>query len=353
MLRPIFILLFFMSFESKAQRIKILSFKSKDSTFLNYTKPVKLSSKEAHIIITFSDLKDKNANYQVKLLGFDNAWVDIGSMNTFNYTNLFGGKYEFLVRNTKYPVVIASLKFEIEEAFWQRPWFIFSLISYVLLFGSIIFFFFKNIRLKQQNKMQGIRNEISSDLHDDVGSTLANISFLTEIAQMKLKEKKNSDVEMILEKILDDSKLMVQTMRGLIWTIKPENDDAIDFFLKVKNLASDFLSPRSINLVFEHNIDPSLKLSLEIQRNLFLVFKEATHNIVKYAKATKVKVIIKAENSWLMIQIKDNGIGINDLNEVEGNGINNIKKRIAVLDGTVEFISSSVGLIIRMAIPII
>ncbi|MCP9766507.1 hypothetical protein EGI22_01215 [Lacihabitans sp. LS3-19] len=357
MAKFLLIALVFISLKSFSQEVKITSFRSSDtfndSSYIISEKPLKLDYRKSHLIVSYIDLSDTlSPVYEIMLTGFDDKWINVGSQTVYNYTNLFGGKYQFKVRNMRFPDKIASLNFEIEEAFWQRPWFAVSIVGYLMLIAGIIFYFFQTARLKQQNRFQTVRNEISSDLHDDVGSTLANISFLTEIAQMRLKESKSSDVEMILGKILEDSKLMVQTMRGLIWTIKPENDDAVDFFLKVKNLANDFLSPSEVKLKFVQKTKKDLKLSLEIQRNLFLVMKESIHNILKHAHATEVEIIIKSEGSWLLVQMKDNGKGFDIGEASSGNGLINIQKRILSLNGTVEFINEN-GLKLRIAIPMV
>ena len=41
----------------------------------------------------------------------------------------------------------------------------------------------------------------------------------------------------ILEKILNDSQEMIQTLRGMVWTINPDNDRAADFVDKIRAFA--------------------------------------------------------------------------------------------------------------------
>ena len=48
---------------------------------------------------------------------------------------------------------------------------------------------------------------------------------------------------------------------------------------------------------------------MESRRNLFLIFKEAVNNIVKYADASKVSIHLSHEGSWLKLSINDNGRG--------------------------------------------
>lgn len=364
MINKIFTFIFIWIFtivQTKSQDIRITSLIAsnsvKDSTF-DIDKPIKLDFKSTNILIEFDDNSD-SVSFSYRLIGLSKKWKIANKSKSVYFVNLLGGDYEFQVRNSNFPNKIAYVKFHIEEAFWQQGWFIPAIIGYLLLIAGIIFYFFQLSRFRQQERLQKVRNAISADLHDDIGSTLSNISFLTEIAKSRIKDKPQ-DVPLLLDKILTDSKEMVQTMRGMIWTINPTNDNATDYFLKVESLVKEVLLPHGIKVIFDLKIpdnserplrrtDPQ-RLSVEFQRNIFLVFKEATNNIMKYAQAKTVKITIRKEGDWLMMQIKDDGIGFEMDEENEGNGLRNMKNRIEQLGGNFE-IKSDQGTRLRFSIP--
>jgi signal transduction histidine kinase len=348
----LFFLLFFIRQISFAQKIQITEFKAsnehKDSVFTLNNSTLKLDYRKSHILISFKD--GEKAKYEIKLEGFDTKWQNVGQQSYVNYINLFGGEYIFQVRNVDFPDNVASVSFVIEEAFWQKSWFIPSVIAYLLLIAGIIFYFFQTARYKEQIRLQDVRNAISADLHDDVGSTLSNINFLTEMAKGRLANKPQ-DLPMLLEKISTDTKDMILSMRGMIWSMSPNNDLASDFFEKVNTYVKEIFLPHTIILIFDQKLPESLKLNVEIQRNLFLIFKEAANNIIKYAKAKNVEIIVRTEKNWLMIQIKDDGQGFEPDPDSEGNGLRNMKNRLEQLSGTFELKSDS-GIRIRLGIPL-
>jgi signal transduction histidine kinase len=349
------VILVFVYFENFAQSPQILSFKAineeQDSSYSISKQPFTLDYRKSHILISYSDLAySANASFEIKLEGFEKKWQKVGKQTSANYINLFGGKYSFQVRNERFPEKIATVKFSIEDAFWQRAWFIPSVIAYMLLIAGIIFYFFQTAKYKQQIRLQNVRNDISADLHDDVGSTLSNISFLTEMARGKL-ENKPQDVPILLNKIATDTKDMILAMRGMIWSMSPNNDTCIDFFEKVQTYLKEILQPHGIVLAFDQKVAPSQKLNVEIQRNVFLICKEATNNIIKYANAKHVKVVVRTEKNWLMIQIQDDGQGFEPDPDSEGNGLRNMKHRLEQLNGTFE-IKSDQGVRLRMGIPL-
>jgi len=81
---------------------------------------------------------------------------------------------------------------------------------------------------------------------------------------------------------------------------------------------------------------PVLFVSGEFRRNIYLVVKEALHNVVKHAQATEVNMTINISDS-LVIILHDNGTGF-DPNKTRAfsNGITNMQKRMSDIGGTLE-----------------
>jgi len=186
---------------------------------------------------------------------------------------------------------------------------------------------------------QNIRNEIASDLHDDLGTALSSISFLGEMAVLRLP-KKDRQVGPILERIISQSKDMVLTMRGALWVIDPQSNSLLNFCDKIRGFAEGVLHSRQVQLSFLV-INPAhdCTLSLEIQRNLFLICKETVVNIARHAGATEATIQIQADSSFIDLRISDNGTGF-DLGEPsEGNGLRNIDYRARQIGGRLDLYS--------------
>ena len=340
----------------RAQTIRFKSFRasneSADSAY-NLSKPITLNYKETHLLVCFIDAPDSaNARYAYRLLGFDNRWYNNGNLTALNYINLFGGDYELQVKNLNFPNKVASLSFHLEEALWQRPWFIPMLVSYGLLVVGMILFVIRTYRLRNQVRLQQIREEIAADLHDDVGTALSSITFLGEMAKSRFG-KKPEDIRPILERIMNESREMMQTMRGVVWVINPNNDKAIDFFGKVKSFAEAVLSSRNVVLTFGADLPEKQQIGLEVQRNLFMILKEAVVNIAKHAEATNARIDVKTDKDVMWIQISDNGKGFDNMTLSDGNGLRNLKNRATQLGGNFAVTSTpGEGTVLKLVIPI-
>jgi signal transduction histidine kinase len=98
---------------------------------------------------------------------------------------------------------------------------------------------------------------------------------------------------------------------------------------------------------------PDLHLSAESRRNIFLVVKEALHNVVKHSVASEVVMRLIVSNQVIAVAIEDNGKGF-PLNEGtrEGIGLHSMKKRAEDIGGTIEFESNQPsGTRVHLRIP--
>ena len=93
------------------------------------------------------------------------------------------------------------------------------------------------------------------------------------------------------------------------------------------------------------------ELSSFKRRQLLLSIKEILNNMLKHSQAQSVEMEIGLEPKKLHIRMADNGMGISDTAK-KGNGLYNINKRIASIDGKLEIIRLEKGTEIRLDIPL-
>ncbi len=207
------------------------------------------------------------------------------------------------------------------------------LITGLALFAILSFFVYRNYRTRQQLRLQEIRNKIASDLHDDIGSTLSSISMFSQLALQDSEE-----IKPMLQSIGESSGRMLDAMADIVWTINPENDQFENIILRMRNFAYELLGAKKIEFRFmaDENI-ANIRLPMETRRNLYLIFKEATNNLVKYAEASEAMFSIKEkDDKVMMMMIEDNGKGFEQNRATEGNGLKNMKKRASEIGANLE-----------------
>lgn len=192
------------------------------------------------------------------------------------------------------------------------------------------------------------RNRISADMHDELGSGVTAIRLMSELAKTKLKDGSLPE----LERISSSANDLISKMNTIIWTMKSSNDTVDNMIAYVRSYASEFFDNTDISCKVQYPDNlPSIEMSGEKRRNVFLCIKESLNNILKHANATQVTIIFKI-GPHLVIQIQDNGIGVAEDNMREfSNGLANMRKRMDNIDGHFN-IRNEKGTVVTLSIPL-
>ncbi len=282
--------------------------------------------------------------YAYKLEGLERNWVYSGTRRFASYPNLDPGKYVFRVKGSNNDGVWneagTSIAIIISPPWWKTWWFRIPslLILLVSIGGTIRYVEMKKIKrkiemLEQERALERERTRISRDMHDEVGSSLSEIAILSELAK-----KKPEEAEQRVQEISERAAEIIDSVGEIVWAMNPQNDKLDNLIAHTRRFAVKYLSLANFSCQFiEPEIIPAYTLSAGLRRNIFLVVKEALHNIVKHSGASEVLINIEFCNDQLNIQIKDNGKGFL-INEVSGlgNGLINMQKRIEDIGGKIK-----------------
>ena len=319
---------------SLAPSVVINSFKVFDQEipvdFFNLKNPLRLNYDQNYFSFEFAALSFDNAaknQYAYNLEGFDQQWVYSGNRHYAAYTNVPGGHYTFRVKAANVDGVWnetgLSVPIFIAIPWWQQWWF------YTLLAGSLAAFVYAlyRYRLNQLMKIQSMRSQIASDLHDEIGSTLTSISFYSEMIRMQLPQE-NQSLKNLLDKIGANARTIVGTMSDIVWVINPKNDIPGNLIKRMKGHTAEICGERNIRYQFESEEDHRhVKLNLQQRKNIYLIYKEAVHNAIKYAACNEMTVAFKHKDKAVHLTIQDNGKGFDKNAASDGNGLANMKRR--------------------------
>ncbi len=229
----------------------------------------------------------------------------------------------------------------------------------ILIFGSAlialiclasIWLFFKSSKLKQRMKELELRNQIAADLHDEVGSSLSSINMLSQMATQPGNENLQKS---ILEKMSTNAKETMEKMSDLVWTIKPEEAEGSNLKQRMERFAYEICGAKNIDLFLDLEKLETKDLSMEQRKNMYLIFKEALNNAVKYSGAEKIEVSASNGNNILTMIVRDEGTGFDVGTASKGNGLENIQMRAASVGGKLTIDSTSGnGTIIKLIMPL-
>jgi ligand-binding sensor domain-containing protein/signal transduction histidine kinase len=287
--------------------------------------------------------------YQYKLESTDHTWSAYTRQRSVVYAGLQPGHYRFLVRAVSSGGLLspqpASADFTILAPIWLRWWFLLA------AFGIITFVFYLGwrYRARQLAAVQRIRKRIATDLHDDIGSGLSQIAILTEV--MRKESSRHSGTA--LDHIADVSRELVDSMSDIVWATDPNRDRLGDLVQRMRQFAGEVLGGSEIEFqLLLGGIEEQLKLSANVRRQVYLVFKECLNNVVHHSESTEARVTLDAAPNSIVLEISDNGKGFDISQNHPGHGLASMKERTASLDGNIEWVSGVGGTTVKMRVPL-
>ncbi len=292
--------------------------------------------------IDFYSCANKSYSYRIILNGDTLPWRSNNRSKQFALLNMAPGAYRIEVKsknaNNQWSLNTAYLSFEIMKPWYNRWWFYILCVLAIMLTLYLIYLY----RLKQIRSVDRIRNKLSRDLHDDIGSTLSSINILSRTAQRNAQLSGDEKTTSSLEKINERSQRLLTNMSDIIWNINPGNDTVDEMMSRMREYATTILEAKQIEYTFNFHTEKINKLPMEMKNNLYLIFKEAVNNLSKYSGCTTAVLTLNFTERNIHLIIEDNGSGFN-MNEIKHRGgLLNMQHRADEMKGKLS-IHSTIG----------
>lgn len=241
-----------------------------------------------------------------------------------------------------------EIPFRIRPAWW-RTWWAYAIyfVAFAGFISMLAYLVYRN-RLMRFVELEKVRHRIASDLHDDIGASLSQISLTSEILANST-ERHNVEEKKALMRISEASREATGSMSDIVWAINPKRDNVQDLVQRMRHFASDILSVKDIALTFSAPLaKDKRKIGTDLRRQIYLVFKEAINNCAKHAECTEVKISFREEDRSYVLEVKDNGKGFDTENfgpesTYGGNGLASMLSRAEAVGGRLEINSKSGG----------
>lgn len=341
-----------------------VSFKQNDDAVLS------LSHNDDILSISFAVLDfaspEKN-RYSVILEGLQDQWTYLEGSYSIVYTSLPPGEYRFRVRGADNNGIWnrhgSYINIKVMSPWWKTRAF------YVLASASILslIFGFTRLRLSQlesKNKelreysihIQDVREEertsVAREVHDELGQTLSALKM--ELFQLNRRENFNGDqLRKSTSSMLELLNLSLESVKDLSTRLRPKVLDNLSLGEAVSWLVKDFSQRSGIRVVEE--LDGTMYIDdIEIKTAIFRICQEILTNVIRHSQADEVKISLKFDNGFVVLDSFDNGCGITEesLEKNRSFGIRGMKERCRHLNGQFSIKNGEKGGTgIKVAIP--
>ncbi|MES2475892.1 MAG: histidine kinase [Verrucomicrobiota bacterium] len=185
-------------------------------------------------------------------------------------------------------------------------------------------------RIQANRELAKVRERIAGDLHDEVGSNLGSIQMIADLAEGRSGP---SDELKRIQRIAAET---VSAVRDIVWLLRPSGDHRIGTAEHLRETASIMLE--TLDWKFSANEAAwDVELSEESNRDLFLYYREALHNIMRHAKAAKVTIHVEKQDGHFKLVIEDDGVGIAPAKLDRPSTLRALRQRSSALAGDFSF----------------
>lgn len=308
---------------------------------------VRLLPGHRKIEITFtapSFIAPEQIRFRYRLAGWNEDWSEEQRGHTAVFSRLPAGDYIFQViacnGNGVWNETGASFAFTVIPFFWQT-W-TFRILVLLLITGLMAVvvrhLLLRRVRLllrrvEQEAALQKERTRIAQDMHDELGARFTQISLLGELSRNALNEPAKAND--FLGQISRTAQAGVKSLDEIVWAVNPRNDTLPDLLDYTGQYALDFVASAGLQCRLDFpDAPPPLEVSGDVRHAIFLIIKEALHNVVKHAQASSVKIGFACTDTEMRWQVEDDGKGFaQGANNALEDGLRNMRQRAAALGG--------------------
>jgi signal transduction histidine kinase/ligand-binding sensor domain-containing protein len=306
--------------------------------------------------------------FRYRLEGYDEQWVNAGSMREAVYTRLPPGTYRLRVTATNKDGMAnetgASLAVTVVPPWWQSWWFrVTAMAGFTgMVFGlyELRVFQHKRARAVQESFARRLiesqeqeRKRLAHELHDSLGQSLQVIKGRTQLGSRQVSNPAQCAQQ--FEEIDDTVSRAIQEVRSISHALRPAELDQLGLTKAIEWMVENVSVASTARFASElENLDGLFSPEMEIC--LYRIIQEGLNNVVKHAAATEVILELKRDSNAVRFSLLDNGRGFLKTNRKSNGslGLESIAERAKFLGGTFE-IQSAPGkgtrLTVSLAVP--
>ncbi|MCW3489057.1 sensor histidine kinase [Dethiobacter alkaliphilus] len=196
------------------------------------------------------------------------------------------------------------------------------------------------------------RRKLGMEIHDGIIQGLYAAGLKAEYLNRNKPEGKQGE---ILQDIKRDLNNTIDKTREFLAASSLEVIEVEDLIDSLQQLADRFKMSSSLNIDLQCRV-PLLtlgQLSPEKTTQIYYIVQEALSNVIKHAQATSAEVVLEAKYDYLLVQVVDNGIGIeNDrANDTGHMGLEAMEHRAKRAEGTLKVENTKKGTMVELQVP--
>lgn len=178
---------------------------------------------------------------------------------------------------------------------------------------------------------------IAREIHDELGGTLAALNVDAHWLAEHLPDADAAPRKRVRD-MIDLIEGAAGTARRIITELRPAILDDLGLDAAIEWQVDEFRRRSGIDCRL--SLAAERKPGRDIALALFRILQESLTNVLRHARPTRVDVELWSEDDTLMLEVSDNGVGMDiAVAESDGHGLRGMKERVRSLGGALEIAS--------------
>lgn len=211
----------------------------------------------------------------------------------------------------------------------------------------------RNLSGRLQSLLEEERTRISREIHDELGQALTALKIDLSLTRRNLVSGGHAEQSAKVHENERAVNRIIRTMRKIATDLRPGILDELGVAPAIEWMAKDFQNRTGIGckvvLQGVDNISDTVRATA-----IFRVVQEALTNVMRHAAASRVNVSFRKKDHTLVVEVRDNGIGITE-GRISGSksfGIIGIRERVRLLGGKAVILGKpGKGTLVRVTLP--
>jgi PAS domain S-box-containing protein len=180
------------------------------------------------------------------------------------------------------------------------------------------------------------RTQLARELHDEFGASLTALKIDLHWIMKRLPQKTNDFQQKArgMSELIDNT---VESVRRMATLLRPRLLDDFGLVAAIEWQIQEFQRRTGIRMLTD--LPEQIDLNKECSTAIFRILQEALTNVARHAKAKVISVRLWEETGKVLLEIKDNGIGIsaNSISNLTSFGLFGMRERAYAFGGDVRF----------------
>jgi len=287
--------------------------------------------------------KPEDIRFKYRLHPLDKDWVDAAVRRVASYSQVPPGDYRFEViacnSSGVWNLTGTGLDLSVLPQFWQTWWFLAlaGLLGLAAVAGAVRLLVLRRLhkkleQLRQREALQRERARIARDMHDEIGSRLARLAMLGEMAADDFAG--NPADQLRVREITQGMREAAGELEHIIWAMNPKHDTLVWLAHRICQYAEEYFADTPVQCLFESLPELSAQvMPPDACEAVIQAVKEALANILKHAAATTANIGMFMDGRVFEVRIADHGCGFDPAATAGGSGLANMRERLANIGG--------------------